>query len=1121
MYRIIPVCIACAVLLSSILGYVPVPVFHAAETSSSVNYGSDSPPSSNYAYTVTFQENGLPDSSFWAVQFGSSYSSSTGSSIIFTSGPGSFLYFVFYGNQSSYIMQGTANVQGDTVVAINIYHFRIALGGNTHHLTWFADLHDSSGYNCLKESNGSSVAYYVSQGSYDYSVSLHEFDENITLCSNSTIISADRQLSISMRSISFYETGIPVGNNGLSWNAVVKYIHAPGLPPKVQSGIDASSYNNSFTVFFPYNIISPIYAISIMDRNCTFQVSYGNINLSSANESKALAFSNISITEHNAPNGSLWGASAYIGTSKVFGFKSLDSLSSLYLLNGTYQYRYYLYSNFSGNEPTYASSDSYTLTVPAVNSDLVANFSGVVDLRAIETGFSGRWETQVTGDNISFILSGGSNILSAPVAPGSYFMNFSSFSTTLLNGSYHTVNAANSTVFISFYRLSFDQTGLSSFNANWNLQLFQVGQSQSISTDYLGKTTDISFFVINGSYSYKATAYLISYNDYFGKPLFSCRNTTSSPLVSGVNVTVNITFYPLAGLYVVHFAVEFNGPGQLFIEAFNNYLGEEIGLNLGASNSTQSVNCLFANQSILVNCGSNSFSNTSVYAVNGSNITISLNLSWLQFSTVVFQENGLPTGTLWTVMAENQNHTSTSSRIYFTFSSREVFFSILSISTYDPSPSNGKIEISSRSQVINVSFISISNLSYGTVSRTLDVLNAHVYNGLFQSYPEVLVDGTIHPFYAITNTFRNLIVSPNRSASVYFLNNSPENPSGSLYRFSALTGSLLSLTNPESYYSVSMSSGELHLVGLSTNGSCLYVSGGNHLFLVNTTSLEPVACHIIGPSGFTISCMIMDKYTGKLYSIDSMAGGIEVTSLNGSNIQYITLSRLLGFGPFSAGYFVCDPNNGFLYVHYTYNRFVCLDTQNNLLGKTFAVSDCPVAAAFDSQLNDLAIGGYSGEANGGYGYYLTLMNVEGQGANQNIRLGDLPTDIIFDPQNKMLYVSEITLSQQFENIGLFVSTSGHLAVIDPSQDGAISNISIGNNPLALSETQNGTTIFVQNSGECSLVEVSLPVQASNSPSLPSHTFLSSAIITGSLIAGVVVGYFWIYRKRGSLESAKQ
>ncbi|MCL4452341.1 MAG: hypothetical protein M1327_06955 [Candidatus Thermoplasmatota archaeon] len=1115
MHRILPVCIACAVLLSSVLGYVPVPVFHSAETSSLGNFGSDSQPSSNYAYTVTFQESGLPASSFWAIQFGSSYSSSTGSSITFTSGSGSFLYFVFYGNQSSYIMQGTANVQGDTVIPINIYHFTIALSGNTRHLTWFADLHDSTGYNCVIESNGSSVMYYVSQGPYDYSVILHEFGENITLCSNTTTITDNTQLSVSMRSISFYETGIPVGNNGIPLSAIVKYIHAPGLPLKAQSEIEADSYNNSFTIFFPYNVISPVYAINVLDRNCTFQVAYGNINLSSVNESKVLSFSNISITEHNAPYGSMWGTIVYMGASKVFGFKSIYSSSNLYLLNGTYQYRYYLYSNFSGNEPTYASSDSYILTVPSVNGDLVANFSGVVDLKAIETGFSGRWEAQVTGDNISFILSGAANVLTAPVAPGSYFMNFSSFSTSLLNGSYHTVNASNSIVNISFYRLSFDQTGLSNFNANWILQLFQVGQSQSISTDYLGKTTDISFFVINGSYSYKAVAYLFPNRDYSGQPLFNSRNTTSTPLILGSNVTVNITFHPLSGLYVVHFAVQFNGPGQLFIEAFNKYLGNEIGLNFEASNTTQSVYCLFANQSIALNCGSNSFSNTSVYTVDGSNVTILLNLSWLQYSTVLFQETGLPAGTLWTVMAENQNHTSTSSKIYFTFSSREVFFSIVSIGTYDPSPDNGKIEISSRAQVINVSFISISNLSYGTVSKTLDVLNAHVYNGLFQSYPEIPVDGIIHPFYAITDTFRNLIVSPNRSASVYFLNNSAEDPSGSLYRFSPLTGSLVSLTNPESYYSVSMSSGELHLVGLSNNSSCLYVFGGNRLFLINTTSLEPVACHIIGPSGFTISCMIMDKHTGKFYSIDSMAGGIEVTALNGSNIQYITLSRLLGFGPFSAGYLVCDPNNGFLYIHYTYNRFVCLDTQNNLLGKTFAVSDCPVAATFDSQLNDLAIAGYSGEANGGYGYFLTLINVEGQGSNQNIRLGDLPTDIIFDPQNKMLYVSEITLSQRFENIGIFVSTSGHLAVIDPSQDDAVSNISIGNNPLALSETLNGTTIFVQNSGECSLVEVSLPVQASNSPSLLSHTFLSGIIITGSLIAGVVVGYFWIYRKRRS------
>ncbi|MGC8516125.1 MAG: YncE family protein [Thermoplasmata archaeon] len=1067
---------------------------------------------------MTFQENGLPAGCLWSVQFGSSYSSSSGSSIIFTSAPGSFNYFIYYGNQSSYISEGTASVQNDVVITINIYNFSVDLKGNTDHLPWYGIVHAYTGYTCKKESNGSSMEFYLPGGFYNYAVLIHEFGKNVTVCSNSTTISSDSQVSVLLRSITFDESGIPMGHQDLSWNAVLNYYGA-GLSSNIFCRTMGSTNNSSFTVFYPYSVSFPVYIINILNNNLSFRVSTGNINLSSTSEIENLNFSNISVKAGNISYGTQWGLTVFSNTvEKVFGFRTIDAASNLYLLNGTYSYKYYLYSNYSDGNPTFSSTCEYNLTVPALSDYINANFTGIVDLKVRETGLGlkNSWETQVTGENISFDLIGKSEFLTAPVSSGSYYINFTSGSTSLLNGSAYVVNSADSTVNVSFYRLSFDETGLSDFNAFWTIQLFKFGQSGSISTDYLGKTTDITFFVINGTYNFALNVYFFPSGYYFGKSFFDYSSSVSTPIISGSNLTVNITFFPKPGLYLVHFEVEFNGPGSLYLRVYNQFVGQGITLDFSASNANQSINCIYENQTLAVTCCSNGYSNTTSYSVEGANLTISLNLSWLQYSTVVFHESGLPAGTSWNVSAEGQIHSSNTSKIYFTFSSQNIFFTVKDSGSFYPSPASGRIEISFRAQTLNISFNSPANASFGIVSKTIDVANSHIYAGLFQNYPGPLLDGFIPPFYIGTNFYRNLIVSSGQASIIYFLNNSQYDSSSTLYRYSSSSGSLISLTNPESYYSLPAFFGELHLIGLSSNGSCLYVTAGNRLFMISTASLEPVECHIIGPRGFTISSMIMDKSTGKMYAVDSNTGGVQVTGMNGTNLDYIPLSNLSGFQANYPEFFVCNPDNGYLFIHYGFNRFVCLNTEYDILGGTFAVDYRPVAATFIPTLDQIAVVGYYPGPNETFYYNLSLINAGTMKFVSNTSLSGLPSGIIFDPQDKMLYVSEISLIESLRFRGLFLFTTGHIAVIDPlSIYRTISNISVGSNPMTLSETANGSSIFVQNSGDGNLVVINVAFGSAILQSYPSQTLISGIIITGSLVAGAAVGYLWFYRRPDS------
>jgi hypothetical protein len=1116
MRKVFSILIVGVFLLTSIFGSIAIYNSKPMENSPQEHFNYQPQVSGYYLYIVTFQENGLPPGTNWAVQFGSSYSSGTGSSIVFTSAAGVFNYFIYYGNQSSYAMDGTANIQGNTVITVNLYHLSIDLQGNNDNFTWYAIIHDSTSLTCDKQSNGSSVEFFVPTGYYSYSVIINEFGQNVTIYTNGTEISSDIQASILLRSIIFHERGMPMTSGDLTWSAELTYYVVPEASNSVPHSIIARTNSPSFTVFYPYSVFFPSYIISVQNDNSSFQVSMGNIDLSRTSESVNLYFNNISIKARNISNGTEWGLVAFNGTYKVFGFKTTDSSSNLYLLNGTYNYSEYLYSNYSDGSPTYSSSGSNVFNVPSSPTCLLANFSSVVNLHVEETGLTlaNNWEAQVSGQNTSFVLSGDSETLDAPVASGTYFINFTSGSTSMLKGTSYDINASDNKVSVSFYRLSFDQTGLSQFNAIWSIQLFQTGQPGSIATDYLGKSTDIVFLVVNGTYSFQLYVYFTP-SIIWDKPSFNYSDTASSPDVSGSNLTDNITFFPKPGLYIVHFEILFNGPGELNLLVYNQYISRHIDIDFSASNSTQTVNCLFENQTIAVTCESDGYSNTTYFSTNDNNINVSLNLSWLQYRTVVFSESGLSSGTLWKVSANGVVHASNNSRIYFTFSSVSVSFTVNDSGLYYPSPGSGQIELSPSTQEITISFMSFSGISLGYVSRTIDSGNAHVYNDLFQNYPEQSFGGFFLPdfMHYTYSSFTNLIVSSSKASNVYFLDRATDDPYGSLYRYSSGSGSLITMTNPAIYYSVPEYYGGIHLIGLSSNGSYLYVTAGNRLFIESTTSLEPVGCHVIGPSGFIISSMIIDRYSSKLYAVDSNTGGVEVVGFNGSNLAYFTLSNLSGFQTGFPVYFICNPDSGSVMIHYGKSSFVYLNTEYNILGGTFAVDYCPVAATFITNLDQIAVVGYSVGQNGTFEFRLSLINAGNLNFVANASLSAFPSGIIFDPQDKMLYVSEIGLLTENQYNPVYYFTAGDIAVIDPSSiSHAVSNISVGYVPMGLSETVNGSTILVENYNSGNLVIINVNFGSTSSASYLSQNVVAGIIIAASLVAGTAVGYIWLYRR---------
>jgi len=119
------------------------------------------------AYTVTFAESGLPSGTHWCVKLGKTWECSTGVSIVFAEGSGTYAYQVAVpAGSSESPPSGSVVVNGaNKAVAINSYAVTFTESGLTSGTNWCVKIGSTN-----RCSTTTTVVYYLGNGTYAYGI---------------------------------------------------------------------------------------------------------------------------------------------------------------------------------------------------------------------------------------------------------------------------------------------------------------------------------------------------------------------------------------------------------------------------------------------------------------------------------------------------------------------------------------------------------------------------------------------------------------------------------------------------------------------------------------------------------------------------------------------------------------------------------------------------------------------------------------------------------------------------------------------------------------------------------------------------------------------------------------
>ncbi|MFP3257246.1 MAG: DUF2341 domain-containing protein [Candidatus Nanopusillus acidilobi] len=240
------------------------------------------------------------------------------------------------------------------------------------------------------------------------------------------------------------------------------------------------------------------------------------------------------------------------------------------------------------------------------------------------------------------------------------------------------VSGANVNVAITFnlvtYTITFTENGLPS-GTMWYVNLSN-GQS------YSGKGTTITFYEPNGTYSYTIATVNKSYAPSPSSGTFK---------VSGANVNVVITFNLVT--YTVTFTESGLPTGTMWYVNLSNgqsYSGTGTTITFNEPNGTYSYTITTVNKIYAPSPSSGTFT------VNGANVNVAIKFILITY-TITFTENGLPSGTLWSVTLNNITKTSTNATITFNEPNGTYTYSIKGISGYRANAYSGTINVNGNS----------------------------------------------------------------------------------------------------------------------------------------------------------------------------------------------------------------------------------------------------------------------------------------------------------------------------------------------------------------------------------------------------------------------------------------
>ncbi len=338
----------------------------------------------------------------------------------------------------------------------------------------------------------------------------------------------------------------------------------------------------------------------------------------------------------------------------------------------------------------YNTEKNGTFMVSTAGSSVAVQYNKTFNVKFMESGlsptmnwgltFNGNTETGTAGSPLAFTAVNGSYAFNVTLEKG--------YTVTPQNGSIK-VSGSNVTIGLNFsiksYSVDFVSSGLPPLSL-WYISINGV--------QHAVRGSNYSYVSTPGNYNYSIQP-IPGYYPQVGSGSFSVNNE---------NVTVNIKWEPF--LYKVNFnESELPLGTPWFVNISNGLVLHSSSKNVSAylKNGTYDFAFTSANSSWKGFYG--------MFEVNGNSLTLSANFTEVLYN-VIFTENGLPSGTDWTVSVGSEVHGSISGSLVFSLPNGTYLYSAASANTsFEPITGVFEVNGSSLNEKVNFS-LKVSNITF-------------------------------------------------------------------------------------------------------------------------------------------------------------------------------------------------------------------------------------------------------------------------------------------------------------------------------------------------------------------------------------------------------------------------
>ncbi|QRF75329.1 Pro-kumamolisin, activation domain [Thermoplasmatales archaeon] len=520
------------------------------------------------------------------------------------------------------------------------------------------------------------------------------------------------------KEVTFTESGLPTGEK---W-----YVNFSG-------GQSLSSTTSSISILLQDGTYSYTSSVTLPG----YSVSNGTFTVSGSSVSILVKFTyssyNVGFTMVGLPTGSWYINVTGNSLSEDFGSIYSDLGISISLPNGTYEYT--VATSYKNYAPSISSGIFTVYGSNLLMSTII--FSPVeYNIGFVEIGLpaGSQWEIGLNGTN----YTGSTGTISISLQNGTHHFTALSLSNSSYSshGGSFTVDGSATTIQVVFKevtRIYFAETGLPD-GGKWSVSLNGVMNS-SIAPG------EISYTMPNGTYSYYIP----------GTPGYHPAASAGTIEINGYGQSITVIF--VVTTYNAVFTQYGLPSGDSWYVNFTSGPGSYGNLKLTSSGTSVSVNLPNGSYSYAI------ASSDKRYEAYGSSFTIQgqNDYLWVYFSpvtySVVFHENGLPSGMSWNLTISGIRY-QTSSNMQSIYETNGTFsYTVSGPTGYHPAPTSGEFTLNGEPLSINILFqaytynitFSEGNLPNATewwvnftnghsLSSTTNTINCSLSNGTYYFY---------------------------------------------------------------------------------------------------------------------------------------------------------------------------------------------------------------------------------------------------------------------------------------------------------------------------------------------------------------------------------------------------